>query len=69
MKRSLNFFEENDTCPTCTQPLESEFRGEKRAYEKGKIITLNDGMKKLVEEITKVEDKLTNIDKISKKDV
>ena len=66
-EKNLNFFEENDTCPTCTQPLESEFRGEKRAYEKGKIITLNDGMKKLVEEITKVEDKLTNIDKISKK--
>ena len=66
-ERSLKFFEENDSCPTCTQPLEPEFRGEKRAYEKGKITTLNDGMKKLVEEITKVEDKLTNIDKLSKK--
>jgi DNA repair exonuclease SbcCD ATPase subunit len=62
-----DFFEENDSCPTCTQPLEPEFRGEKRAYEKGKITTLNDGMKKLVEEITKVEDKLTTIDKLSKK--
>jgi len=66
-ERSLKFFEENDSCPTCTQPLEPEFRGEKRAYEKGKIVTLNDGMKKLVEEITKVEDKLLNIDKLSKK--
>jgi DNA repair exonuclease SbcCD ATPase subunit len=66
-EKSLRFFEENDSCPTCTQPLEPKFRGEKRAYEKGKITTLNDGMKKLVEEITKVEDKLTTIDKLSKK--
>ena len=66
-EKSLRFFEENDSCPTCTQPLEPVFRGEKRAYEKGKITTLNDGMKKLVEEITKVEDKLTTIDKLSKK--
>jgi len=66
-ERSLKFFEENDSCPTCTQKLEPKFRGEKRVFEKGKILTLNDGMKKLVEEITKTEDKLTNIDKISKK--
>jgi len=66
-EKNLNFFEENDSCPTCTQKLEPEFRGEKKAYEKGKIITLNDGMKKLVEEITKVEDKITKIDKLSKK--
>ena len=54
-ERSLKFFEENDSCPTCTQPLEPEFRGEKRAFEKGKIVTLNDGMKKLVEEIVQTE--------------
>jgi len=66
-EKNLHFFEENDSCPTCTQKLEPQFRGEKQAYEKGKIITLNDGMKKLVEEITKVEEKLTTIDKFSKK--
>jgi DNA repair exonuclease SbcCD ATPase subunit len=66
-QKSLKFFEDNDSCPVCTQKLEPEFRGEKRAFEKGKITTLNDGMKKLVEEITKIEDKLLGIDKISKK--
>ena len=66
-ERSLKFFEENDSCPTCTQPLEPEFRGEKRAFEKGKIVTLNDGMKKLVEEIVQTETKLKEFDSISKK--
>ena len=66
-QKNLEFFEENDSCPTCTQKLESEFRGEKRAYEKGKITTLNDGMKKLVEEITQTETKLKEFNSISKK--
>src|SRR6056300_248997 len=66
-KKNLEFFQENDNCPTCTQQLEAEFRGEKIAYEKGKVTVLEDGMKKLVEEITKVETKITEMDKVSKK--
>jgi DNA repair exonuclease SbcCD ATPase subunit len=66
-KKNLNFFQENDNCPTCTQPLQAEFRGEKIAYEKGKVEVLQDGMKKLVEEITKVEEKVTGFEKMSNK--
>ena len=66
-KKSLEFFQENDNCPTCTQPLEAEFRGEKIAYEKGKLVTLNDGMKRLMEEITKQEELITAMEKMSNK--
>ena len=66
-EKNLQFFEDNDSCPTCTQKLEPIFRGEKQAYEKGKIATLNDGMKKLVEEITQTETKLKEFNSISKK--
>ena len=66
-KKNLQFFQDNDNCPTCTQQLEAEFRGEKIAFEKGKVTVLEDGMKKLVEEITKVETKITEMDKVSKK--
>ena len=66
-KKSLEFFQENDNCPTCTQPLETEFRGEKIAYEKGKLVTLNDGMKRLMEEITKQEELITAMEKMSNK--
>ena len=66
-KKNLQFFQDNDNCLTCTQKLETEFRGEKIAFEKGKVTVLEDGMKKLVEEITKVETKITEMDKVSKK--
>jgi DNA repair exonuclease SbcCD ATPase subunit len=66
-KKNLEFFQENDNCPTCTQPLEAEFRGEKIAYEKGKLVTLNDGMKKLMEEIAKQEELITAMEKMSNK--
>ena len=66
-QKNLEFFEENDSCPTCTQKLETEFREEKRDYEKSKITTLNDGMKKLVEEITQTETKLKQFNSITNK--
>jgi len=66
-KKNLEFFEENDNCPTCTQPLETEFRGGKIAYEKGKLVTLNDGMKKLMEEISRQEELITAMEKMSNK--
>ena len=66
-EKNLKFFEENDNCPTCTQKIQAEFRGEKIAYEKGKLVTLNDGMKDLVKELSKVENKINDFNKISNK--
>jgi DNA repair exonuclease SbcCD ATPase subunit len=64
---NLNFFKENDNCPTCTQKIQTEFRSEKQTYEKAKIVTLNDGMKDLLKEISKVEGQLQDFNKISEK--
>ena len=66
-KKNLEFFQENDNCPTCTQKLEPEFRGEKIAYEKGKVTVLEDGVKKLNGEVTKMEEKVNHFGAISKK--
>jgi DNA repair exonuclease SbcCD ATPase subunit len=66
-EKNLKFFEENDNCPTCTQKIQAEFRGEKIAYEKSKLITLNDGMKDLVKELSKVESKISDFNKLSNK--
>ena len=66
-KKNLDFFQENDNCPTCTQKLEPEFRGEKIAYEKGKITVLEDGMQKLNGEVVKMEEKVNHFGAISKK--
>ena len=66
-KKNLEFFQENETCPTCTQQLEAEFRGEKIAYEKGKITTLEDGLKGLLDEIVKTETRINEMNKVSEK--
>ena len=65
--KNLEFFSENDYCPTCTQPIDEQFRYDKQGKLKSKVDTLNDGMKKLVEEITQTETKLKEFNSISKK--
>ena len=66
-KRSLDFFEQNDNCPVCTQKIEEKFRDDKIKKERNKVITLNDGMKDLVNEITNTENKITEFNGISEK--
>jgi len=66
-KKSLDFFEQNDTCPTCTQKIEETFRDEKIQKERSKVVTLNQGMKDLVTELSKVENKITEFNDISEK--
>jgi DNA repair exonuclease SbcCD ATPase subunit len=66
-KKSLDFFEQNDNCPVCTQKIEETFRDEKIDKERKKVITLNDGMKDLVNEITNTENKITEFNGISEK--
>jgi len=66
-KKNLEFFEQNDNCPTCTQKIEETFREEKIVKEKSKVVTLNQGMKDLVAELAKVEGKITEFNGISDK--
>ena len=64
-KNNLDFFEQNDSCPTCTQKIEEKFRDEKIAKERNKVVTLNDGMKDLLKEITNTEKKLSEFNGIA----
>jgi|TARA_B110000238_G_scaffold193519_1_gene230061 DNA repair exonuclease SbcCD ATPase subunit len=66
-EKTLEFFNENDNCPTCTQPIDDQFRQDKQSNLKEKVTSLNEGMKKIVEEIAKQEEHLLAMDKISKK--
>jgi DNA repair exonuclease SbcCD ATPase subunit len=66
-KKSLDFFEQNDSCPTCTQKIEETFRDERIQKERSKVVTLNQGMKDLVAELSKVENKITEFSGISDK--
>ena len=46
-KKDVAFFEQNDNCPTCTQPIDLRFK-QTQVYEgKKKISELEDGLNKL----------------------
>ena len=66
-KKTLQFFETNDTCPTCTQPIDENFKHEKCNVEKNKVDALSNGLKDLFTEITKTEEKVSGYNSISKK--
>ena len=66
-KKTLEFFEHNDNCPVCTQPIEQDFKKQKIEATNKKIQTLSDGMKQLISEIANTETKLTEMNKVSQK--
>ena len=66
-QKRLKFFHDNDSCPVCTQPIDSNFKEDKMAQERHKIDTLQKGIKELTNEITNQEDKLNEFGKISDK--
>jgi len=66
-KKNLHFFEENDNCPTCTQPIDKTFKQGKVFTEKNKISELESGLKDLSSEIEKTQDKIKEMNKINDK--
>ena len=64
-KKALKFFEENTSCPVCTQEIQSDFRQKKVNEEKEQVAKLQDGYKKLLSEITKHEEKISELDTVS----
>jgi len=66
-KKTLEFFQQNDNCPTCTQPIDKEFKEEKCKHEHSTISKLSTGLSQLVEELTKQEEKVVEMGKISNK--
>jgi len=66
-QKSLEFFEENDNCPTCTQSIDETFKSGKQEELKDKVVTLNDGMKQIMNEIANNETAITNFANIASK--
>ena len=66
-KKTLEFFEQNDNCPTCTQPIDKQFKEDKCTHEHTTISKLSTGLSELVEEISKQEKKVVEFGKMSNK--
>ena len=66
-KKTLDFFNKNDTCPTCTQPIDKTFKHDKCNTTKNKIDKLSEGLKDLIKEIADTEEKIKGFAGISNK--
>ena len=66
-RKTLSFFQNNDSCPTCTQPIDQQFKLDKINSEANKINELELGLQKLFDEKGKTDEKLKELNKINQK--
>lgn len=63
----IDFYHENDNCPTCRQSIEKDFKAEQiKSYDE-KILEYKKGLDDLDKEMKKVNDRIDEIKKIAKK--
>ena len=65
-KRQKEFFENNETCPVCTQDIELELKKQKIEEKSKRIQELNSGIDKLKVELDDKEQLLKGIEMLSK---
>ena len=66
-KRTLEFFQNNDTCPECTQTINDNFKSTKIDNESQTIHKLEGGLQDLLSEIIKTETKVNELNAVSQK--
>ena len=66
-KKTLSFFQNNDNCPTCTQPIDEQFKLNKINSEANKISELEQGLTQLIAEISKTNEKINEYKVVEKK--
>ena len=66
-KKDVAFFEQNDNCPTCTQPIDLRFK-QTQIYEgKKKISKLEEGLQQLAAEMGKTQEKIKEYKAVEKR--
>jgi DNA repair exonuclease SbcCD ATPase subunit len=61
IKKEVNFFNNHENCPTCTQTISSEFREKTIFCKSNEIETINDGLGKLSEQYSALNEKVQAI--------
>jgi len=64
-EKTINFFHDNDNCPTCKQGIDHEFKDETIKTKSDQIIEIETGMQKLEDERKKVLAKLEEYSQIN----
>jgi DNA repair exonuclease SbcCD ATPase subunit len=66
-KRDVEFFEKNDNCPTCTQPIDLRFKQTEIYEGKKKISELEEGLQQLSAEMGKTQEQIKQYKAVEKK--
>ena len=66
-KRDVEFFENNDSCPTCTQPIDLRFKQTEIYEGKKKISELEEGLQQLSAEMGKTQEQIKQYKVVEKK--
>ena len=63
--KESRFYEDNSTCPTCSQEIDADLKESKLSEAKDKASELNKALEGIAKESTTVEDKLTKLNEAS----
>jgi len=66
-KKDVSFFETNDNCPTCTQPINEKFKQTKIYEGRKKISELEDGLQKLTAEMGRTQEQIKQYKAVEKR--
>ena len=66
VKKDIEFYEQNDNCPTCRQSIDGEFKKLQVNERKDKINTQQKGLEEITAEIDKLNTRLTEIGDVVK---
>lgn len=60
-EKNLDFFHDNDTCPTCTQTIEKEFKDRKISDLQGKTLQYIDALAKMNDQLEELDKQYTSL--------
>ena len=64
--KDIDFYEHNDSCPTCKQSIESNFKSLQVEERKTKVATQQSGLEEISTELKKVTDEMQNVSVVIK---
>jgi len=66
VRKDIEFYEENDNCPTCRQSIDGGFKESQVKERKDKINTQQKGLEEITAEINKLNNRMTEIGEVVK---
>lgn len=66
LRKEINFYHDNDSCPTCRQGIDHDFKNETISDREGKRADVEDALVKIEDEILTINNRVNEITEINK---